>query len=705
MSPVLRLEDLRTTIDVRDGVVRPVDGVTLEVGRGELLGLVGESGCGKTMTALSIMRLLPPGGRVESGRILLGDDDLAAMTGPELRAVRGKRIGMVFQDPMTSLNPTIPIGKQVTEPLELHERVSRARLRERAVEMLELVGLPDARRRVDDYPHQLSGGMRQRVMIARALVCEPELLIADEPTTALDVTVQHQILELIDDLRRRLGMAVILVTHDLGVVAGRADRVAVMYAGRIAELTGTRSLFGNPRHPYTEALFEALPENAAESGEKLYSIPGLPPDLSDPPAGCRFAPRCRYATAECVATEPPLDGEVKGHEYACFHPVGEPGLTEPSRVVRVHERGGAPADDGSGVESAPLLEVEHLVKDFAVTRGAVLRRKAGTVSAVADVSFTVAAGETFGLVGESGCGKTTVGRSVVGLEEPTSGRIRIAGTELTSLRGKELQRRRRETHLVFQDPYASLDPRMRVGAVLAEPLEIHGVGTRATRARQARELLAEVGLPAGAADRYPHEFSGGQRQRIGLARALALEPKLIVADEPVSALDVSIQAQILNLMNDLRSRHGLTYVFISHDLSVVRYLAQRIGVMYLGKLVEVGPAAEVHGRPRHPYTRGLIDTVPVADPWAEGREGGVTGELPSALDPPSGCRFRTRCPFAQDVCAAEEPVLRTFGDGHQAACHFPLGNSPLEHSPLEHSPLEDDPLEHAETTVYQGENG
>ncbi|HEY3708939.1 MAG TPA: ABC transporter ATP-binding protein [Amycolatopsis sp.] len=678
-APVLRLEDLRTTIDVRDGVVRPVDGVTLEVGRGELLGLVGESGCGKTMTALSILRLLPPGGRVESGRILLGDDDLAAMTAPELRAVRGKRIGMVFQDPMTSLNPTIPIGKQVTEPLELHERVSRAKLRERAVEMLELVGLPDARRRVDDYPHQLSGGMRQRVMIARALVCEPELLIADEPTTALDVTVQHQILELIDDLRRRLGMAVILVTHDLGVVAGRADRVAVMYAGRIAELTGTRSLFGNPRHPYTEALFEALPENAAESGEKLYSIPGLPPDLSDPPAGCRFAPRCRYATEECVAAEPPLDGEVAGHEYACFHPVGEPGLTEPSRVVRVHERGGVPADESNGVEAAPLLEVEHLVKDFAVTRGAVLRRKAGTVSAVADVSFAVAAGETFGLVGESGCGKTTVGRSVVGLEEPTSGRIRIAGTELTSLRGKELQRRRRETHLVFQDPYASLDPRMRVSAVLAEPLEIHGVGTRATRVRQARELLAEVGLPADAADRYPHEFSGGQRQRIGLARALALEPKLIVADEPVSALDVSIQAQILNLMRSLQTAYSLTYVVISHDLSLLRYLSDRIGVMYLGKLVELGPSAEVYAAPRHPYTAGLIASVPIPDPGRRGEQqkAGLSGEIASAIDPPSGCRFRTRCPFATDLCAQEEPALDKRDGPHAVACHYPLTPGPV----------------------------
>jgi peptide/nickel transport system ATP-binding protein len=676
-GPVLRLEDLHTTIDVRGGVVHPVGGVSLHVDRGEMLGIVGESGCGKTMTALSIMRLLPEGGKIASGRMLLGGEDIAQMTEPELRAVRGGRIGMVFQDPMTSLNPTIQIGKQVAEPLELHSTLSAKELRERATEVLNLVGLPRASERLNDYPHQLSGGMRQRVVIARALICDPELLIADEPTTALDVTIQQQILELIDDLRERIGMAVILVTHDLGVVAGRADRVAVMYAGRVAEVTDTRSLFGNPRHPYTEALFESLPENSAESGQKLYSIPGLPPDLVKPPAGCRFAARCRYATPECVDNDPVPRGDVDGHEYACFHPVGDPELLEVTRVTTVREPGTAPAEAGPVTDSEPkpLLVVENLVKNFPVTVGAILRRKAGSVSAIADVSFSVGVGETYGLVGESGCGKTTIGRTIVGLETPDSGHIRINGTELTSLRGKALRQRRQETQLVFQDPYASLDPRMRVGAILAEPLAIHGIGNRAQRTAAVGELLAEVGLPASAAERYPHEFSGGQRQRIGLARALALKPKLIVADEPVSALDVSIQAQILNLMGDLQKRHGLTYVFISHDLSVVRYLADRIGVMYLGKLVESGPAADVYQAPRHPYTRGLIDTIPVADPWAgKGRDTeGIRGELPSAITPPSGCRFRTRCPIAQDICATEEPAMRSFGEnGHQAACHFPL---------------------------------
>jgi peptide/nickel transport system ATP-binding protein len=673
--PILDVQDLRTEIAVSDGAVHAVDGVSFSVERGELLGVVGESGCGKTMTALSIMRLLPSGGTIAGGRVLLGGEDLAAMSDKEIRTVRGKRIGMVFQDPMTSLNPTIQIGRQVAEPLRLHTDLSARQITDRVTEVLELVGLPQPAKRLNAYPHELSGGMRQRVMIARALVCDPELLIADEPTTALDVTIQQQILELIDDLRSRLGMAVILVTHDLGVIAGRADRVAVMYAGRIVEITDTNRLFGNPRHPYTEALFEALPENAAETGGTLYSIPGLPPDLVTPPTGCRFAPRCRYATDTCRSEDPPLRGDIAGHDYACFFPVGDQEMQSATQThqIRRHDTGEVRARVEIDA-TKPLLQVEHLVKTFPVTAGVVLRRRVGSVSAIADVSFTVAAGETFGLVGESGCGKTTIGRHIVGMETADSGTIRIDGTEFTALRGREKRQRQRDTQLIFQDAYASLDPRMRVGSILAEPLTIHRVGDRASRVKRVNELLGEVGLPRSAADRYPHEFSGGQRQRIGLARALALQPKLIVADEPVSALDVSIQAQILNLMSDLRARHGLTYVFISHDLSVVRYLANTIGVMYLGKLVEIGPAEAVYNRPHHPYTRGLIDTIPVADPWASKARGddGVRGELPSAVNPPSGCRFRTRCPFAQEVCAKEEPQLRSFEDGHRAACHFPL---------------------------------
>jgi peptide/nickel transport system ATP-binding protein len=521
--------------------------------------------------------------------------------------------------------------------------------------------------------------MRQRVMIAMALACEPKLLIADEPTTALDVTIQKQILELIDDLRLRLRMAVMLVTHDLGVIAGRADRVAVMYAGEIAETTSTGTLFANPRHPYTEALFHALPDKAADRHEALYSIPGAPPDLIRPPAACRFAARCRYATDRCRAEKPRLLGESPQHQFACFYPVGQAEKAEGAVVTAATPAaaGAAVAGDGrpaAAGPSGPLLIVEHLVKDFPVTKGAVLQRRVGSVSAVADVSFTVRQGETFGLVGESGCGKTTIGRVIVGLDKPTSGAINFEGRDLAKVSGRVYRRQRRKIQFMFQDAYASLDPRMRAGSILREPLVVQGIGSRKEQQRQVEKMLDHVGLPRQATERYPHEFSGGQRQRLGFARALILSPDLIVADEPVSALDVSIQAQVLNLMTDLQRELGLTYLFISHDLAVVRYLSTQIGVMYLGKLVEVGPADAVYGSPAHPYTQGLIDSAPVADPLAEKAKvrAGVTGELPSAISPPSGCRFRTRCPFAQDRCAEEEPLLRPFGPDHLAACHFPL---------------------------------
>ena len=678
MAPLLEINDLQTHIKVRQGVVHAVNGVSLHVDPGETLGIVGESGCGKTMTALSIMNLLPTGGSIVGGNITLAGRDISKLSQEDMREVRGNEIGMIFQDPLTSLNPTMTVGKQIAEAVELHRDVTRTQAMDRAVEVLDLVGMPKARERVGEYPHQFSGGMRQRVMIAMALACEPKLLIADEPTTALDVTIQKQILELIDSLRRRLGMSVILVTHDLGVIAGRADRVAVMYAGKVAETTDINRLFANPRHPYTEALFHALPDKAAESRERLYSIPGIPPDLVHPPEACRFAARCRYATDRCRSEEPHLLGEDPGHLYACFHPVGSPEnkplpvtIEEPSEPATVAARATA---NGEG-DGEVLLRLEHLVKNFPVTKGAVLQRKIGEVSAVADVSLTIRRGETFGLVGESGCGKTTLGRLVVGLERATAGTINFEGKDLVRSTGREYRHQRRNIQLMFQDAYASLDPRMRAGAILREPLVIQHIGTRREQEERVGEMLDHVGLPRSSTERYAHEFSGGQRQRLGFARALVLSPDLIVADEPVSALDVSIQAQVLNLMRDLQRTLGLTYLFISHDLGVVRYLSNNIGVMYLGKLVEVGPADEVYLTPAHPYTKGLIDSAPVADPKAEQAKVhvGITGELPSAINPPSGCRFRTRCPRAQELCAELEPPLVPFSpNGHMAACHFPL---------------------------------
>jgi oligopeptide/dipeptide ABC transporter ATP-binding protein len=679
MTSVLEIRDLSTHIQLTKSVVHAVGNVDLSIEPGEALGLVGESGCGKSMTGLSIMGLLPPGGKIVSGSIKLDGRELVGLSDAQLRAIRGNDVAMIFQDPLTSLDPTKTIGYQVAEPVRLHKGASKAAAMDRATEVLGLVGLPRPAERLGDYPHQLSGGMRQRVMIAMALSCEPKLLIADEPTTALDVTIQAQILALLHDLKDRLGMAMLLITHDMGVIAGHADRVQVMYAGRMVEVTTTPDLFQHMRHPYTRALLASIPRLSQDGNRRLLTIGGLPPDLSQPPAGCRFAPRCSRATDKCRDQEPPLTGETAAHLFSCWHPVDGTadagtgnGATAPAPVGAVSSPG--PDGETAVAPVPPLLEVRSLVKEFPVTAGVILQRQVAAVHAVSDVSFTVAAGETFGLVGESGCGKTTIGRLVVALERPNAGSVLLNGQDISALSGGDLRKQRRDLQLMFQDPYASLDPRMRVGSIIREPLSIQRVGTRQEQQRRVFELLDEVGLPRNAVERYPHEFSGGQRQRIGLARALTLNPKVIVADEPVSALDVSIRAQVLNLMKRLQADHSLTYIVISHDLAVVKYMADRIGVMYLGKLVEMGSAEDIYQRATHPYTAGLIATIPIPDPAeARAREGaGIKGELPSPVTPPSGCRFRTRCPFVQDLCAEEEPQLRSFGTGHVAACHFPL---------------------------------
>ena len=764
MAPVLEIENLSTHIKLTSSVVQAVGNVDLRIDAGETLGLVGESGCGKSMTGLSIMGLLPPGGSIVGGSIKLDGRELVGLKQEDLRRVRGNEIAMIFQDPLTSLDPTKTIGYQVAEAVRLHRGASKADALHRAVEVLSLVGLPRPKERLQDFPHQLSGGLRQRVMIAMALANEPRLLIADEPTTALDVTIQAQILALLRDLKDRLGMAMLLITHDMGVIAGHSDRVNVMYAGRVVETADVHELFNHMHHPYTQALLASIPHLDQDANKALHAIPGLPPDLSHPPQGCRFAARCSRATDKCRAEEPSLSGKTYEHRFSCWHPVDGPlalavigesgpdaasmglvssdaeavaeaalppdkagyapefvadvpldepaaadgegpeavgGTTEETREVPAAQGG----QGGQGVEAVvvasgievtadgrlevtertvevaaangdgltPLLEITNLVKEYPITSG-VLQRKVGSVKAVSGVSFSVPAGTTFGLVGESGCGKTTIGKMIVALEKPNSGAITMGGLNVSRLRGAELRHKRRDLQLMFQDPHSSLDPRMRVGAIIGEPLAVQHLGSKRAQRDRVFELLGEVGLPRNAVERYPHEFSGGQRQRIGLARALTLNPRLIVADEPVSALDVSIRAQVLNLMKRLQATHGLTYVVISHDLAVVKYMAERIGVMYLGKLVELGSGQDVYERAAHPYTAGLIATIPMPKPSLErAKKGvGIRGELPSPVNPPSGCRFRTRCPFAQDLCAAEEPVLRSFGPGHVAACHFPL---------------------------------
>ena len=681
MPSILEVTDLRTQFTLRTGNVVAVDGVSLSVGEGESLGIVGESGCGKTTLGLSIMRLLPGNGRIASGRVQLGGRDLAALDEREMRAVRGNEVALIPQNPMTSLNPTKTIGWQLVEAVRLHRDVSTRQARQRAFDVLTLVEMPRPAERVDQYPHELSGGLRQRVMIAMALACEPKLLIADEPTTALDVTIQAQILDLIDGLRQRLRMAVILITHDMGVIAGRTDNVAVMYAGKVVERTKTETLFTRMRHPYSDVLLASVPKTGPNQADRLVSIPGLPPDLSMVHTNCRFHPRCTYATDRCRDEEPPLTPvtgdeayRTGAHEFACFHPVNVEHRPLADQTAPRDEE--AAARRAAELDGRPeMLGIEHLVKEFPVMKGGVFRRQVGTVKAVSDVSFSIRTGEAFGLVGESGCGKTTVGSLAVALQKANSGKLRIEGRDVRELNPGDLRRLRADVQLMFQDPYSSLNPRMRVGAIVGEPLRVHERGSPAEQRARVYQLLDEVGLSPAAIDRYPHEFSGGQRQRIGLARALALNPKLIVADEPVSALDVSIQAQILNLMKDLQARHHLTFVLISHDLAVVRYMVDTIGVMYLGKLVELGPAHEVYEHPAHPYTRGLLDSVPEPDPVAARQKlavAAVRGELPSAVHPPSGCRFRTRCPRAEERCALEEPPLVSFGTGHVAACHFPL---------------------------------
>ena len=670
-TPLLQIKDLHTDIEIRSGVVRALSGVDLHVNPGETLGIVGESGSGKTMTALSLMGLLPQGGKVSSGSIILDGQDLTQLPLKEKRKLRGTKVGMICQDPLTSLNPTLKIGLQVCEPLRVHEKLSKKEALARAVEILKRVGMPRPEVVINNYPHQLSGGMRQRVMIAMALVCKPRILIADEPTTALDVTTQMQILDLIDELRDEYKMGVILITHDLGVVAGHTDRVAVMYAGRIVETAPTKTLFTEPKHRYTSSLMAALPERALAAGTKLFSIPGAPPSLTNLPVGCRFAARCLWATDECRAGYPDLSGD-ENHTFSCFHPVQE-GDESPAVLQAMMDSGKAEdAVDATGqISHEVLLDVKEASRVYESAGSGFFKREKGVVSAVDRVSITVNKGETYGLVGESGCGKSTVGRLIAGLERPSGGAIELDGRDLAKLKGRDAVRIHRDVQMMFQDSYAAMDPRMRIDQILAEPMSIQKTGNARQIAGRIMEILEQVGLTEEILDRYPHEFSGGQLQRIGFARSLTLAPDLIVADEPVSALDVSVQAQVLNLMKDLQQELGLSYLFISHDLAVVQYMADRIGVMYLGRIVEEGPAHEVVKNPKHPYTKALIDSIPVPDPEFKHDESAIklTGEPPSAVNPPEGCRFRPRCPFAGEECKVQ-PMLTD--ETHRVACHHPL---------------------------------
>ncbi|MDI3513280.1 MAG: peptide/nickel transport system ATP-binding protein ddpF [Rhodocyclaceae bacterium] len=670
-TALLQVTGLRVAIARGGGEIRPVDGVDFSIGAGETFALLGESGCGKSMTALALTRLLPDAGRIAGGSVTLGGEDLLALPESAMRRVRGGRIGMIFQEPSTSLNPVMTVGAQIVEALA-QRGVDGEAARGEAIRLLEAVGIPDPARRLQDYPFQFSGGMKQRVMIAMALAGRPQLLIADEPTTALDVTIQAQVLELLAGIQRREGMGMLLITHDLGVVARMAHRVGVMYAGQVVE-TGTRdAFFAAPLHPYSRKLFAALPE-AAKRGGALDAPEGSVPPVDRHFAGCRFAERCPAAFDRC------------DEEAPAWHRVG-------AQAVRCHLYEGVsvprplvPPVTGAAAlhrqrSAQPVLEVRELAVHFPVRKG-LLKRTVGHVKAVDGVSLRLAPGRTLALVGESGCGKTTVGKAILRLIEPTAGEVYLDGEPIGDLAEEALGPMRRAVQMVFQDPFASLNPRMRVGEIIEEGLAALGIGAD-VRERRARvvELLERVGLSADMRWRYPHEFSGGQRQRIAVARALAVSPRVIVCDEPTSALDVSVQAQLLNLMRTLQREQGLAYLFITHNLAVVEYLADEVAVMYLGRIVEEGPVERVLGIRAHPYTRALLAAVPKVgvDRAEDGRQlaaeragPGAAVELPSPLDPPAGCHFHPRCPQATDVCRASYPPVTELGQGHRVRCHWP----------------------------------
>ncbi len=673
--PVLRVEHL-TTHFVGEGRrrVRAVDDVSFEIHRGETFALLGESGCGKSMTSLSLMRLLPGNGRIVSGDVWLDGENLSLLPEAEMRRLRGRRMAMIFQEPMTSLNPVLTVGEQIAEVVRLHRGLRGGGVESAVLELLEAVGIPEPRARYREYPHQLSGGMKQRVMIAIALAGEPDLLIADEPTTALDVTIQAQVLDLLRRLQSESGMALLLITHDLGVVAEMADRVAVMYAGQLIEEAARDPFFAHPRHPYSRKLFESLP-SIDKRERPLSTIVGHVPSLTSDFGGCRFADRCDQSWSLCHEAVPGWFETVAGQRARCHllaPGLGQGASAPPPTDHRAREGEGPSSGRAvpSSVDDRPLLEVEGLEVHFPIRKG-LLQRTVGHVHAVDGVDLRLGRGRTLALVGESGCGKTTIGKAILQLVRPTRGTIRFAGDDLSRLRGDALRRRRKDFQIVFQDPFSSMNPRMRVGEIIAEGMQALEIVTeRREREAEVASLLDRVGLPADAARRYPHEFSGGQRQRICIARALAVSPKLLVCDEPTSALDISVQAQILNLLKSLQDETGLSYLFITHNLSVVAYLADEVAVMYLGRIVERGPVTAILGSARHPYTRALLSAIPVVDADSGREVVRLEGDLPSPIEPPSGCHFHTRCPDAMPCCRERYPDPIAWADGHEVRCHL-----------------------------------
>ncbi|MCA9895160.1 MAG: dipeptide ABC transporter ATP-binding protein [Anaerolineae bacterium] len=677
---LLEIKNLHTHFFTDEGVVKAVDGVDLAIPRGKTLCVVGESGCGKSVMARSILQVVDRPGRIVEGDILFkpgaGETINLAALDPhsrEIRAIRGKDITMIFQEPMSSLSPLYTIGNQIMEAIRWHLPVSKQEARQMTIGALRKVGIPRPDERVDSYTFELSGGMRQRAMIAMALVCEPKLLIADEPTTALDVTTQANILDLIRELQAQMGMSVMFITHDLGVVAEIADEVAVMYLGTVVERGTVQEVFSDPKHPYTRALLRSIPKLSLRNKARLDAIRGMVPHPLNRPGGCSFHTRCNFAQAGiCDVIVPPAFTLESGRQVRCLiyddkQPVSFESFTAADDVQEAIQQ--------PTISDDVMLKVNDLKMHFPITAG-FFNRVVGQVKAVDGVSFEIYEGETLGLVGESGCGKTTLGHSIMRLYNPTAGTMTYSKEDgstvnLAKLSMRDLKHYHREIRMVFQDSYSSLNPRMPVLDIVGESLKVNKLAQGKDLEKQVRDLLGRVGLRPEYIRRYPHAFSGGERQRIGIARALAPNPRLVVADEPVSALDVSVQAQILNLLKDLQAEFGLTYLFIAHDLSVVAHISDRVAVMYVGKIVEYAPTEELFLHPQHPYTEALLSSVLIPDPHARHENRiRLEGDVADPANPPSGCAFHPRCRYAQDRCRTETPQLRETRSGHVTACHY-----------------------------------
>ena len=669
MEHVLEVRGLETVFHLDGKAAAAADHVSFYLDRGEIIGIVGESGSGKSVTMMSLLKLIAPPGEIRSGDVRIQGVEGNVLEFPEgsaqLQNVRGNQIGMVFQEPMTSLNPVLTVGYQIRASILYHAKVSKKEAREKAIDLMKHVGIPDAETRYNSYPAQFSGGMRQRIMIAIALASNPQILIADEATTALDVTTQAQLLDLMQQLAKEKNIAIIIVTHNLGIVARYARRIYVMYGGRMAESAETRTLFEHPCHPYTRNLLKVIPRLSDSRDRKLKPIDGAPPPIDKKPDYCAFYDRCAYRTEICKSGFPEMQSAGEGHLFACWQSEAELNRAEAELAMR--ELTQTPEKHES---ADTVLEVKQVTKTFPVVKG-VLQRKVGTVHAVSNVSFVLHRGETLGIVGESGCGKTTLARTILQAYRADSGTVIFEGKNLTKAGDQELRPLRSRLAMIFQDPFSSLDPRQTVGAIVGEPLLIHRlVKDRNEYDSRVAELMRMVGLDPAMRDRMPHEFSGGQRQRLGIARALASNPSVIICDEPISALDVSIQAQIINLLEDLQTQLGIGYLFVTHDLAVAKHISDRIMVMYLGTVVEYSESEELYDHPLHPYTQALLSAVPIADPGIESTRERIRlqGSIPSAMNRPRGCPFSDRCPKASERCRKEQPELKDFGGGHMAAC-------------------------------------